>query len=44
MRSFAEMLEQSIRGYQDRAVEAAQVIEELIGLARRLGVRDFRRS
>jgi type I restriction enzyme R subunit len=33
-RSFAEMLEQSIRRYQNRAVEAAQVIEELIELAR----------
>jgi type I restriction enzyme R subunit len=33
-RSFAEMLEQSIRRYQNRAIEAAQVIEELIGLAR----------
>lgn len=33
-RSFAEMLEQTIRRYQNRAVEAAQVIEELIGLAR----------
>ena len=35
-RSFAEMLEQTIRGYQNRAVEAAQVIEELIGLAREM--------
>ena len=33
-RSFAEMLEQTIRRYQNRAVEAAQVIEELISLAR----------
>jgi type I restriction enzyme, R subunit len=32
-RSFAEMLEQTIRRYQNRAIEAAQVIEELIGLA-----------
>ena len=32
-RSFAEMLEQTIRRYQNRAVEAAQVIEELIALA-----------
>ncbi len=32
-RSFAEMLEQTIRRYQNRAVEAAQVIEELLGLA-----------
>ena len=35
-RSFAEMLEQTIRRYQNRAVEAAQVIEELISLARDL--------
>ena len=35
-RSFAEMLEQTIRRYQNRAVEAAQVIDELIGLAREL--------
>ncbi len=33
-RSFAEMLEQTIRRYQNRAIEAAQVIEELIELAR----------
>ena len=33
-RSFAEMLEQTIRRYQNRAVETAQVIEELIQLAR----------
>ncbi len=33
-RSFADMLEQTIRKYQSRAVEAAQVIEELIQLAR----------
>ena len=35
-RSFAEMLEQSLRKYQNRAIEAAQVIEELIELARNL--------
>ena len=35
-RSFAEMLEQTIRRYQNRAVEAAQVIEELIQLARHM--------
>ncbi len=35
-RSFAEMLEQSLRRYQSRAIEAAQVIEELIGLAREM--------
>ena len=33
-RSFAEMLEQTVRRYANRAVEAAQVIEELIQLAR----------
>jgi type I restriction enzyme R subunit len=33
-RSFAEMLEQTIRRYQNRAIEAAQVIEELIGIAK----------
>ncbi|HZU88828.1 MAG TPA: type I restriction enzyme endonuclease domain-containing protein, partial [Stellaceae bacterium] len=33
-RSFGEMLEQTIRRYQSRAIEAAQVIEELIALAR----------
>ena len=33
-RSFAEMLEETIRRYQNRAVETAQVIEELIQLAR----------
>jgi len=33
-RSFAAMLEQTLRRYQNRAVEAAQVIEELIALAR----------
>jgi type I restriction enzyme R subunit len=32
-RSFAELLEQPIRKYQNRAIETAQVIEELIGLA-----------
>ena len=35
-RSFAEMLEQTLRRYQNRAVEAAQVIEKLIQLAREL--------
>ena len=33
-RSFAEMLEKALGRYQNRAVEAAQVIEELIDLAR----------
>ena len=35
-RSFSEMLEQSLRRYQNRAIEAAQVIEELIELAREM--------
>ena len=35
-RSFAEMLEHSLRRYQNRAIEAAQVIEELIQLAKAL--------
>ena len=33
-RSFAELLEQAVRRYQNRAIEAAQVIEELIRLAK----------
>jgi len=41
-RSFAEMLEQSLRRYQNRAIEAAQVIEELIGLARDMREADRR--
>ena len=32
-RSFAELLEQALRKYQNRAIETAQVIEELIALA-----------
>ena len=35
-RSFADMLEQTIRRYQNRAIEAAQVIEELIQLAKEM--------
>ena len=35
-RSFAEMLEETLRRYQNRAIEAAQVIEELIKLAKDL--------
>jgi type I restriction enzyme R subunit len=35
-RSFAELLEESIRRYQNRAIEAAQVIEELIALAKEM--------
>ena len=41
-RSFAEMLEQTIRRYQNRAIEAAQVIEELISLARDMREADAR--
>ncbi len=41
-RSFAELLEQSIRKYQNRAIEAAQIIEELIGLAREMREADRR--
>jgi type I restriction enzyme R subunit len=33
-RSFAELLEQSVRKYQNRAIETAKVIEELIQLAK----------
>lgn len=32
-RSFAEMLEQALRRYQNRAIEAAQVLEEFIAFA-----------
>ena len=35
-RSFAEMLEETLRKYRNRAIEAAQVIEELIGLAKEM--------
>ena len=38
-KSFAEMLEQAVHKYQNRAIEAAQVIEEMIGLAK-----DMRRA
>ena len=41
-RSFAEMLEESIRRYQNRAIEAAQVIEEMIALARQMRKADER--
>ena len=41
-RSFAEMLEQAIRRYQNRAIEAAQVIEELIALAKEMREADRR--
>ena len=35
-RSFAEMLERSIHAYQNRTVEAAQVVEELIAIAKEM--------
>ena len=35
-KSFAEMLEQTLRRYQNRSIEAAQVIEELIALAKEM--------
>jgi len=41
-RSFADMLEQSLRRYQNRAIETAQVIEELIRLARDMREADRR--
>jgi type I restriction enzyme R subunit len=41
-RSFAELLEQAIRRYQNRAVEAVQVIEELIALAKEMREADRR--
>ncbi len=41
-RSFAALLEQSVRKYQSRGIEAAQVIEELIALAREMRERQAR--
>jgi len=41
-RSFSEMLENAIRRYQNRAIETAQVIEELIALAKDLREADRR--
>ena len=41
-RSFAEMLDQAIRRYQNRAIEAAQVLEELVGLAKEMRAADKR--
>jgi type I restriction enzyme R subunit len=41
-RSFADLLERSIRAYQNRAVETAQVIEELIQIAKELRAADSR--
>lgn len=41
-RSFSELLEKSIKKYQNRAIETVQVIEELIGLAREIREADKR--
>jgi len=41
-RSFAEMLEQTIRRYQNRSIESAMVIEELIDLAHEVREADKR--
>jgi type I restriction enzyme R subunit len=41
-RSFADMLEQALRRYQNRAIEAAQVIEQLIQLAKEMREADRR--
>jgi type I restriction enzyme R subunit len=41
-RSFAGLLEQALRKYQNRAIETAQVIEELIALAREMRAADAR--
>jgi type I restriction enzyme R subunit len=41
-RSFAEMLEKTIKRYQNRTIEASKVIEELIGLAREMREADAR--
>jgi type I restriction enzyme R subunit len=41
-RSFAAMLEESIRRYQNKAIETAQVIEELIALAKEMRKADAR--
>ncbi|MCC6309679.1 MAG: type I restriction endonuclease subunit R [Trueperaceae bacterium] len=41
-RSFAELLEQSVRKYHNRAIETAKVIEELIRLAQGLREADAR--
>lgn len=41
-RSFVELLEQAIRKYQNRAIETAQVLDELIGLAKDLRAAEAR--
>lgn len=35
-KAFSEMLENAVRQYQNRAIEAAEIIEELIALAKRM--------
>jgi type I restriction enzyme R subunit len=35
-RSFAEMLERTVKRYQNRSIETAQVIEELVNLAKKI--------
>jgi type I restriction enzyme R subunit len=41
-RRFSEMLEETIRKYQNRSIEAAQIIQELIDLAREMREADKR--
>jgi type I restriction enzyme R subunit len=41
-RSFREMLEQTLRAYRNRAIETAQVIEQLIAMAKELREADRR--
>ncbi|HYC77086.1 MAG TPA: type I restriction endonuclease subunit R [Planctomycetota bacterium] len=41
-RSFSELLDQAVRRYTNRAIETAQVIEELIGLAKDLRAAEAR--
>jgi type I restriction enzyme R subunit len=41
-RSFAELLERAVRRYQNRAIDAVQVLEELIELARQMREADRR--
>ncbi len=42
-RSFGQMLEETIRRYQNRAIETAQIIEELIGIAKDMREAEKRR-
>lgn len=41
-RSFAELLEQAIRRYQNRAIDAVQMLEELVALVREMRAADRR--